>query len=815
MNLNKYRVKNKDLCKKTNPTVFKFNTTAEIKPLKGIIGQDRAVRSLGFGLDIDIHGYNIYLAGAYGTGKSTLASEMAEKKAQREPVPSDWCYVYNFKNPDSPKAISIPAGQGKILKSAVAASIDNIINQMSKALEGQEFEQQKNQILNHFMEDTNAKYLQLEEEARSYGFTISRNQTGITSMPLKNGEPISQEEYLNMSDEERQQLMTNSAIVQEKLSEALRLYREVEKSVKEKISNLEKETAKLVTKPYFGGLLAQFNGYSEVSEYIKEMQQDLLENADMFVKQEEAGINALFRIDKRAPLKRYQVNLFIDNSHLQHAPVIYEANPTFTNLFGQILYENEFGILATDYSKIKAGALHRANGGYLILYVWDLIKNFYVWDGLKRVLKNEEITIESVGRMIGISNTESLQPQPIPAKIKVILIGEPLYYYIIYAQDEEFQKLFKIKADFDIEMPRSRKHVFEFAQFIGSVCENKKLKHFDAAAAAAVIDYSSRMADDQSKLSSSFNKLVEIIYEADAWAKSSHSSIVQAKHVKKAIDEKRYRSSMGEDRVHEYILNNRLMIDVDSFKIGQINGLAVFQMGDYNFGRPVRITAKTFVGEKGLVNIEREVSLSGTIHSKGILTLNGYLGAQYAQDRPLGISASLTFEQSYSGIDGDSASSAELYALLSSLAEVPIYQGIAVTGSVNQNGEIQPVGGVNQKIEGFFKTCQAFGLNGKQGVIIPTQNVSQLMLDDEVITAIGQKQFNLWAVSHIDEGLAILTGQEAGNLDDAGRFPAGSIHQLIDNKLRNWNEQRRIVTNGMKHKSLGSKNNRPQRRRKG
>ncbi len=815
MNLNKYRVKNKDLCKKTNPSVFKFNTTAEIEPLKGIIGQDRAVRSLGFGLDIDIHGYNIYLAGAYGTGKSTLASEMAEKKAQREPAPSDWCYVYNFKNPDSPKAISIPAGQGKILKNAVAASIDNIINQMAKALEGQEFEQQKNQILNHFMEDTNAKYLQLEEEARSYGFTISRNQTGITSMPLKNGEPISQEEYLNMSDEERQKLMTNSAIVQEKLSEALRLYREVEKSVKEKISNLEKETAKLVTKPYFDGLLAQFNGYSEVSEYIKEMQQDLLENADMFVKQEEAAINALFRIDKRAPLKRYQVNLFIDNSHLQHAPVIYEANPTFTNLFGQILYENEFGILATDYSKIKAGALHRANGGYLILYVWDLIKNIYVWDGLKRVLKNEEITIESVGRMIGISNTESLQPQPIPAKIKVILIGEPLYYYMIYAQDEEFQKLFKIKADFDIEMPRSRKHVFEFAQFIGSVCENKKLKHFDAAAVAAVIDYSSRMADDQSKLSSSFNKLVEIIYEADAWAKSSHSSIVQAKHVKKAIDEKRYRSSMGEDRVHEYIINNRLMIDVDSFKIGQINGLAVFQMGDYNFGRPVRITAKTFVGEKGLVNIEREVSLSGTIHSKGILTLNGYLGAQYAQDRPLGISASLTFEQSYSGIDGDSASSAELYALLSSLAEVPIYQGIAVTGSVNQNGEIQPVGGVNQKIEGFFKTCQEFGLNGKQGVIIPTQNVSQLMLDDEVITAIGQKQFNLWAVSHIDEGLAILTGQEAGNLDDAGRFPAGSIHQLIDNKLRNWNEQRRILTNGMKHKSLGSKNNRPQRRRKG
>ncbi|MDD3895031.1 MAG: ATP-binding protein, partial [Syntrophomonadaceae bacterium] len=726
MNLNKHRVKLKDLCKKTNPAVFKFNTTAEIEPLKGIIGQERAVRSLQFALDIDIQGYNVYLAGAFGTGKTTLASEMVMEKARREAIPPDWCYVYNFKNPDAPKAISLPAGKGADFKKAVAASIESIVNQITKALESQEYEQQKNQILNQFMEETNNRYLQMEEEARSYGFTISRSQTGITSVPAKNGEPISQEEYLNMSDEERQQLMANSTVVQEKLAEALRNYREGEKNVKEKIANLEKQTARVVTKPYFDDLAAQFNGIGEVGEYLAEMQQDLLENVEaFFVKPEEKGMNSLFRLDRRDPLKKYQINLFIDNSHLEHAPVIYEPNPNFANLFGQILYENEFGILATDYSKVKAGTLHRANGGYLILHVWDLIKNFYVWDGLKRVLKNEEITIESVGRMMGITNTESLQPQPIPAKIKVILIGEAMYYYMIYAQDEEFQKLFKIRADFDVEMPRSRKHVYEFAQFIGSVCNDKSLRHFDAEAVAAVVDYSSRMADDQNKLSTSFNKLVEIIYEADAWAKAANSSIIRVKHVKKAINEKRYRSSMSEDRVHEYIVNNRLLIDVDSYKAGQINGLAVFEMGDYHFGRPVRITAKTYVGEKGLVNIEREIRLSGTIHSKGILTLSGYMGDQYAQNKPLSISASLTFEQSYSGIDGDSASSTELYALLSSLAEVPIYQGIAVTGSVNQNGEIQPVGGVNQKIEGFFKTCQALGLNGRQGVIIPIQNVSQ------------------------------------------------------------------------------------------
>jgi lon-related putative ATP-dependent protease len=814
LNINKYRVKNKDLCKKTNPAIFKFNTTEEIDPLKGIIGQDRAVRSLEFGLDVDIRGYNIYLAGALGTGKTTLASEMVEEKAICEPVPDDWCYVYNFKNPESPRAISLPAGHGKEFKKAVAAGIDNIVEQMTKTIESKEFEQQKNQILNQFLEETNNRYLQLEEEARSYGFMISRNQSGITSVPVKNGEPLSQEDYINMPDEERQQLMANSTIVQEKLAEALRTYREREKAIKEKIAHLEKETLQLVTGPFFEELLEQFKEFSEVTEYMMELKDDLLENSEALLKQEESGINAIFRIDKKAPLRKYQVNLFVDNSNLEHAPVIYETNPSFANLFGQILYENEFGILATDYSKIKAGTLHKANGGYLVLQVWDLIKNFYVWDGLKRVLKNEEIVIESIGRMMGISSTESLQPQPIPANIKVILIGEPIYYYLIYAQDEEFQKLFKIRADFDTEMPRNRKHVFEYAQFVGSVCEQKKLKHFNAAAVAAVVDYSSRMAEDQQKLSSSFNKLVEIIYEADAWAKKSRSLVVKAGHVEKAISEKKFRSSMAEDRVHEYIVNNHLMIDVDSSKVGQINGVAVFQMGDYNFGRPVRITAKTFVGEKGLVNIEREIRMSGTIHSKGILTLNGYLGAQYAQDKPLGISASLTFEQSYSGIEGDSASSAELYALLSSLADLPIYQGIAVTGSVNQNGEIQPVGGVNQKIEGFFKTCQAFGLNGKQGVIIPIQNVSQLMLDDEVVQAIKLKKFNLWAVSHIDEGLGILTGKEAGEKDDSGKFPIGSIHYLVDSKLRKWNEQKGFVIDAIKRKSSRSDNKRPPRRKK-
>ncbi len=797
MDNKKYRLKAEDLRQECDTNIFNFNSTAEVEPLRGIIGQDRAVRSLDFGLKINNPGYNVYLAGAFGTGKTTLAREMLEKRATREPVPSDWCYVHNFKNPDSPQALELPAGKGKEFKKDLELKLEKSIANISQIFEGEDFEYKKNQILTMFVEETNRLYIRADEEARAYGFTISRNQNGISSVPLKNGEALNQEEYLNMSEEERAELMKRSSLVQEKLNEAFRQYRELEKDVKKQIKELEQETARSIITPYFNNLLNKYCAFSKVITYLEDLQQDLLDNLELYTKAEEPSSSNLFRyVSRRNSKRRYQVNLVVDNSELNHAPVVFETNPTYSNLFGQIEYEGEFGILATDFTKIKAGSIHQANGGYLILHVYDIIRNYYVWNSLKRVLKNQVINLESISRMMGISNTETLQPEPIPANIKVVLIGEPIYYYWLYAYDEEFQKLFKIRADFDVDMERNHKHVSEYARLISSVCESEKLNHFTPEAVARVVDYGSRMAGDRSKLTTLFNRLVEIIYEANSWARQDSSELVEEQHVIKAIEEKKHRSSMLQERALELIKQNLLLINLDSWHVGEINGLAVYEIGDHIFGRPVRITAKTFMGEKGLVNIEREILMSGSIHSKGVLTLYGYMGAQYAQDKPLSLSASLTFEQSYQGIEGDSASSAELYALLSTLAEVPIYQGIAVTGSVNQNGEIQPVGGVNQKIEGFYKVCKERGLNGKQGVMIPKQNAEQLMLDLEVIEAVKNEMFNVWAVGHINEGLEILTGKVAGKRGEGGKFTTDSVHYLVDKKLTEWSYKRSKVRPG-------------------
>jgi lon-related putative ATP-dependent protease len=793
LNINQHRLKAKQLRKECSPALFRFKSTVELQPLRGIIGQGRAVEALSLGLDMNNQGYNIYLAGAFGTGKSSLAKEMLEERASAKPVPYDWCYVYNFRETDTPVALKLPPGQGKVFKQDISTSIDAIIKSIVKAFEGEDYESKKNSILNAFLEETNKMYLELDEEARHHGFTISRTQTGINTAPIKeDGEVITQEEYLAMNEEQRVEIMRTGTLVQERLNEAVRKYKESEKIIREKIKSLELETARRVSEPWFEQLLEKYRDNADIVTYLKDMQKDLVENTEGFLKTEESGPLMFFRhMDRRASLRKYQVNLLVDNEALTHAPVIFETNPTYANLFGQIEYEGEFGILATDFSKIKPGAIHKANGGYLVLHINDVLKNFYVWDCLKKVLKNCEIKVENIGRVLGITNTETLQPESIPVDIKVVLIGDPWYYHALYAFDDEFRKLFKIRADFDVEMAKSRTHIKQYAQLIAGVCQREKLLHFTPGAVASVVDYSTRMAEDQEKMTTLFNKLVEVVYEANHWARQDKAELVTALHVNKAIKGKQQRCAMVEEHLQEMINRDTLIINVDEYRVGEINGLAVYQVGEYNFGKPVRITAKTFMGEKGLVNIEREIRMSGSIHSKGVLTLSGYMGAQYAQDKPLALSASLTFEQSYQGVEGDSASSAELYALLSSLANLPIYQGIAVTGSVNQNGEVQPVGGVNQKIEGFFKTCKDKGLNGRQGVIIPQQNITQLMLDESVVEAVRQRKFNIWAVDHIDRGLEILTGVPAGEPDEKGRFTPDTVHYRVNQKLQKWTELRR------------------------
>lgn len=798
MAIDNYRLNPQDLSNKCRPSFFRFRSTAEVDPLKGIIGQDRAVRSLGFALDIGNEGYNVYLSGYFGTGRTTLALDMLNQKAASKPIPDDWCYVHNFKNHEIPNALSLPAGMGMEFKQDVAEIMDSVFKHIVKAFEGQEFDFQKNAILNQFAEETNQLYLRLEEEARGEGFTISRTPSGVISIPLKeNGEQLTQEEYEQMTEETRAELMKKSAEVQEKINEAFRHYKELEKKAREKIKSLEIETARMVAVPDFNPLFEKYDALKEIVAYLHDLHQDVLNNLDMLKSMEEdSPANLLRRLDRRALVRKYQVNLVVDNSKLKNAPVVYETNPTFSNLFGQIEFESEFGVLTTDFSRIQAGSIHRANGGYLVLNVFDIIKNFIVWDKLKRVLKNKEIVVESMSKTFGWGNAETLQPEAIPIELKLILIGDPFIYYQLFAYDEEFQKLFKIRADFDVEMDRTPQHVREYSRFVSSVCSNKKLRHFIPAAVAEVVDYGSRMADDQAKLTTLFNRLVEIVYEANSWAGIDKEELVTREHVRRAIAEKDYRAAMLDEKMQELIEQGTIMIDVSGTKVGQLNGLSVYQVGDHQFGKPMRITAKTFMGEKGIVNIEREVHLSGNIYNKGVLTLNGYLGAQYAQDRPLSLSASVTIEQSYSGIEGDSASSAELYALLSSLAEVPLNQGIAVTGSVNQNGEIQPIGGVNHKIEGFFRVCKALGLTGEQGVIIPRQNVKNLMLSDELIGSVRRKMFNVWAVEHINEGLEILTGVPAGEKTESGEFPPGSIHYLVSRKLGLWGSRTAAIMGG-------------------
>lgn len=790
--LNKLKLKPRELNNACPPSTFKFKSTADLKPVNAIIKQDRAVKALSFGLDIENEGYNIYLSGAYGTGKNTLAQAMLEKKAARKKPPSDWCYVNNFKDSDTPNSLPLPRGQGRSFKNDVKEAMEDLMEQIPKALESQDHEAKKAGILSRLMEETNAMYLRVEEEAREIGFTISRNQNGVSSIPLKeNGEPLTQEEFMEMDETQRNELMRRSTIVQDKINEGFRQYRELEKDVRDAIKDVEKDTVKSVLAPYFRALEKKYGRLVKIKLFLDEMQEDIVRHLELFIQKEGGQADPFQIIDRKVAFRRYEVNLMVDNSELKTAPVIFENNPSYANLFGQVEYEGKFGILTTDFTKIRAGSIHRANGGYLVLNVYDILKNIYIWDKLKKALKTREITVESLAKMMGLTNTEVLQAEAIPLDIKVVLIGEPIYYYLLYSHDEEFQKLFKVRADFDSEMDRNLRHTKEYAVFVASVCNEKNLRHFTPEAVARVVDFGSRMAENKHKLSTHFNKMVEVLYEANNQARQSGRELVGLEEVEQAIMEKAYRCALIEEKVQENIERNDLIINVSGSRVGEVNGLAVYDMGDYAFGKPVRITAKSFMGERGIINIEREIQLSGRIHSKGVLTLSGYLGSQYAQDKPLTLSASLTMEQSYGGVEGDSASSAELFALISSLSEVPVSQGIAATGSVNQNGEIQAVGGVNQKIEGFYKVCLNKGLTGEQGVIIPRQNANNLMLKTEVVEAVKKGVFHIWAIESIDQGLAILTGQNPGVRDENGNFPVESIHYRVEQKMLRWAERRR------------------------
>ncbi|HEX3031927.1 MAG TPA: AAA family ATPase, partial [Bacillota bacterium] len=700
---------------------FPFKTTAEVTPVDTIIGQDRAEQAMEFGLRVKKPGYNIFLAGPTGSGKLTYALSVAREWAETEALPRDWCYVYNFSQPSQPMALDLPAGMGKEFVRDFHHLVSRLKAQITKAFESDEMEKEKRDLLTGVEARTDELFNQLSEVAKEKGFVLKKTNSGFISLPLLEGEEISEEAFEKLPEEVQDEIEARSEQVQAKATDIALAIRKIERQAQEQIKELE---AKLIMDA-IGHLIVElqtkYREYPRVGQLLTGIQKDILDNLEDFKQEEEddAALALLSRKKHQDPYAKYVVNLLVDSSEASGAPVIYETNPTFANLIGRVEYENDLGALSTDLSQIKAGAIHKANGGYLILQCKDVITHPAAWEAMKRVLRNKEVRMENPGDTQGANVVATLQPEPVPVDMKVILTGSSELFQTLFHYDEDFEKLFKIKAEFDHEMDRSRLNIHKMTAFISSHCHREGLRHFTAKGVAKVIEYSSRLAEDQDKMTTCFNDIVQILYEADAWAEISASKLVTDEHVLKAMDGMVYRSNLWEEKLGEQMINGHIMIDVTGEKVGQVNGLTILDFGDYLFGKPSRITASTFVGEEGVINIERESHMSGRIHDKGLMILSGYLGAKYAQKVPMALCASLCFEQLYDGVDGDSASSTELYAILSSLTDSPIRQGLAVTGSVNQKGQIQPIGGVNQKIEGFFETCKTCGLTGDQGVLIP------------------------------------------------------------------------------------------------
>ncbi len=777
-----------ELSNKIDYNEFDFETTAELNPLVGIIGQGRAAAAMEFGLAIKRAGYNIYVSGLTGTGRSSYTKSIISRIAANEKAPDDWCYVHNFKNPDKPMSINLPAGMGYRLQKDMKKLLKELKVKIPKAFEGEEYEKQKSQIVQEYQEKSSEQMELFNVFAKEQGFIIKKSEQGLMTIPIHEGKPIEDKDYMEMRPEDRKKLEDNSFIVQGKLLETMKRIKDIEKSARDKIDQLETKIALLAVEQPIMELKEKFGGFKNVLEYLQAVQKDVIHNIEDF-RNLEAGrtdsMDFVERIREKDFTIKYQVNLVVDNRDTKGAPVIFESNPKYYNLLGKIEYESNMGVFTTDFTKIRAGSLHQANGGYIVINMSDLMRNPESWEGIKRAIKTGNITVENIFSMSGIVSG-GVKPEPIPLNVKVVLIGSSYVYQTLYTYDEDFRKLFKVKADFDIDMSSSKENYMKYASFISSHCENKGLMHFDRSAVAAVIEHSRRLAEHKDKLSTRFNDIVEILYEADAWARIDEAAIVSGSHVKRAIEQKIYRSNRIEEKMQELIDTGVVLISTEEKVVGQLNGLSVLDFGDYTFGKPSRITVVTYAGEKGIVNIEREVEMSGSIHDKGVLILTGYLGDKFAQEFPLTISASICFEQLYDGIEGDSASSTELYALLSSLAELPMKQYIAVTGSVNQKGEIQPIGGVNEKIEGFFQTCKARGLNGNEGVMIPWQNVVNLMLKDEVVEAVREGKFHVYPVKSIDEGIEILTDVPAGIRDENGCYPENTVYYKVQKKIEKF-----------------------------
>ena len=796
-----------------------FKTTKGLERLNGLIGQERAVRSVNFGLSVNSRGYNIFMVGEPGCGRTTYAEAELKRAAAKMPAPDDWVYVYNFDDPGQPLAVSLPAGKGKALAKDAEDTLEDLKSALSKAFDNNEYEDNKAQLVKTFQEEVNSIMEELRKWADSKDFSIKRTPQGFVNLPLITAQPLTeeeeepekeeteakseakaeetpaekpepapvrremqQEEFEKLSAEEQERLQKISEEISQKTLEKLRLIREHEKELKEKIKELESQICRAAISPILSELRAKYMPNEKLEKWLEEFSEDIITNFNVFlaaVRDENADVD----------FSRYEVNAFVSNDPEKGAPVISETNPIYYNLVGKVDYENKQGNLYTDFRRITPGAMHRANGGFLLLDADELLREFMSWDVLKRVLRYRELSIENLGEQLGYIPVSSLRPEAIPIDMRVVIVGTPYLYYLLNIYDPDFTKVFKIKADFDTEMPRTDESEKQLAQFIADYVEREGKLNFTVGAVGEVIEWASRLADDREKLSIQLNRIVELLVESTAFARAAGKKLVALEHVREALAQKLFRSNLWEEKVRDEYKNNVIRIDTEGSVVGQINGLTVSQLLDYSFGAPVRITANVYMGQEGVVNIEREVNMTGPIHNKGLMTLSSYLGRMYAQKFPLSVHARIAFEQVYGGVEGDSASSTELYCLLSAIADIPINQGIAVTGSVDQLGCVQPIGGVNEKIEGFFGYCRARGLTGKQGVMIPVQNERHLMLSHEVTEAVKKGKFHIWSVATIDEGIEILTGVPAGTRDEKGEFPKKSVHGRVQAALENWLER--------------------------
>jgi lon-related putative ATP-dependent protease len=771
-----------------DPESLPFESTALLEPPdEPILGQERATDAIEFGMGLKSGGYHIFIAGPPKAGLTYAARTYIEERARKEPTPPDWCYVNNFKEPDKPSRLKISAGRGKEFKKDMQELIEAVQNKISQVFESDDYSAKETEVHNTFENHRREMLEKLSLAAKEEGFTLQVSQVGMIIIPAtKDGLPLSQEKLAELSEEERESLKEKSNALQEKMKQAVRKIREAEASFKERHREMESEVALYVVGQIVEPYQEKYKDEQDAFEHLKSVQEDILENISDFKKKEESQQPQMPQFpapQKEAAFKKYAVNVLIDQSDTKGAPVIIESNPTYPNLFGTIERQAWFGALFTDFTMIKPGVLHKANGGYLIMKALDLLKWWLSWEALKRALRDQEIRIEDLGELYGLFSTRTIRPEPIPLDIKIVLTGDPYLFELLHFYDDRFAKLFKVKAHMDDRMDRREESSLRFARIAGGFCREKKLRHLGRTGFARVLEYSMERTEDRDKLTLELADVSDLIREADYFAGLDQAQLIEKEHVEKAIEKRIFRSNLLEERIRELTEKDILWIETDGSKVGQINGLSILLTGDYEFGKANRITATATAGREGVVAIERESKMSGNIHTKGVMILTSFLKERFAHNKPLSLSATFCFEQSYGVVEGDSASSTELFSLLSAISGVPIYQGIAVTGSVSQKGEIQPVGGVTRKVEAFFDICRHKGLNGRQGVIIPEKNIRNLMLKREVIEAVKDGRFHVWPIRTIEEGIEILTGVDAGERRPDGTYPDGTVFQKVDKRL--------------------------------